>query len=98
MRAEPALSGVQAIVDVETVGGEKFSVRCDHPLGAPENRLSRAQVETKFRTYARGRLSQARVEDVIGEVVRLEQLGSVRTLMDMLRATPQRAVAALARG
>jgi 2-methylcitrate dehydratase PrpD len=87
VRAEPGLGGVAALVDVETIGGESFSARCDQPLGAPENRLSRAQIEAKFRTYASGRLSQSHIEDVIGAVVRLEHLASVRTLMNMLRAT-----------
>ena len=88
----------------ETIGGDEFSARCDQPLGAPENKLSRAQIEAKFRSYAAGRLSQQHIEDVIGAVVRLEHQASVRTLMDMLRATPQSAAgaaapaAALARG
>jgi 2-methylcitrate dehydratase PrpD len=89
VRAEPALYGVAALVDIETVGGESFSARCDQPLGAPENRLSRAQIEAKFRTYAPGRLSQSHIEDVIDAVVRLEHLTSVRSLMDTLRATQQ---------
>jgi 2-methylcitrate dehydratase PrpD len=86
VRAEPQLRGVAAIVDVETIGGRSFSARCEAPLGAPENRLSRAQIEAKFRTYAAGRLSPAHIEDVIGAVFRLEHLASVRPLMDMLRA------------
>jgi 2-methylcitrate dehydratase PrpD len=86
VRAEPQLHGVAAIVDVETVGGESFSARCEAPLGAPENRLSRRQIGDKFRTYAAGRLSQSHIEDVIGAVVRLEHLTPVRSLMDMLRA------------
>src|SRR3984893_8197012 len=104
VRAEPSLHGVAALVDVETIGGDEFSARCDQPLGAPENKLSRAQIEAKFRTYAPGRLSPQHIEDVIGAVVRLEHQASVRTLMDMLRATPQSAasapapVAVLARG
>jgi 2-methylcitrate dehydratase PrpD len=81
---------VQALAEVEMLNGEKFSVRCEHPLGAPENRLSRVQIEDKFRTYAKGRLSEARIEEVIGAVVRLEHQASVRTLMDMLRVPPQR--------
>jgi 2-methylcitrate dehydratase PrpD len=96
VRAEPNLRGVAAIVEVDTIGGETFSARCDQPLGAPENKLSRAQVEGKFRTYAPARFSRAHIEDIIGAVARLEHQASVRTLMDMLRATPQRAAAALA--
>jgi hypothetical protein len=34
-------------------------------------------------------LSSAHVDDVVGAVSRLEDLGSVRKLMDMLRATPR---------
>ncbi len=90
VRAEPGLRGVAALVDVETIGGESFSARCEQPLGAPENRLSRAQIEAKFRAYAPGRLSQSHTEDVIGAIARLEHLASVRPLMDMLRAPPQR--------
>jgi len=89
VRAEPGLRGVAALVDVETIGGESFSARCEEPLGAPENRLSRAQIAAKFRAYAPGRLSQPHIEDVIGAVARLEHVASVRPLMDMLRATQQ---------
>jgi len=89
VRAEPGLRGAAALVDVETMSGELFSARCDRPLGAPENRLSRAQIEDKFRTYARDRLSPAHVEDVIGAVARLEQVASARSLMDMLRVTQE---------
>jgi len=96
VRAEPHLRGVASLVNVETIGGESFSARCEEPLGAPENRLSRPQIEAKFRTYASGRLSQSHIEDVIGAVVRLEHVASVRTLMDMLRAPQQSAAAAVA--
>jgi 2-methylcitrate dehydratase PrpD len=89
VRAEPQLRGVAATVDVETVGGDSLSAYCEEPLGSPGNRLSRAQIEAKFRIYAAGRLSRSHIEDVIGAVVHLEHLGSVRPLMDMLR-TPQR--------
>ncbi len=94
VRAEPHLRGVAALVDVKTIGGESFSARCEEPLGAPENRLSRAQIEAKFRTYAPARLSQSHIEDVIDAVVRLEHVASVRTLMDMLHAPQQSGAAA----
>ena len=87
VRAEPDLRGVAARVDVETSSGVSFSARCDQPLGAPENRLSRAQIEAKFRTYAPGRLSPSHIDDVMDAIARLEHLASVRRLMDMLRAT-----------
>jgi 2-methylcitrate dehydratase PrpD len=99
VKADPSLSGVQSTVEIETADDKTVSARCDHPRGSPENRLSRPQIEQKFRTYAKGRLSDAHIEDVIGAVFGLEKLGSTRSLMDMLRETPWRApIAAVARG
>jgi 2-methylcitrate dehydratase PrpD len=101
VRADPALSGVQASVDVETTDGKTYSARCDHPRGAPENKLTRAQIENKFRVYSKGRLSDANIDGVIAAVVGLDQLGSVRALMDMLREAPRRErapIAAVGRG
>jgi 2-methylcitrate dehydratase PrpD len=96
VRAEPHLRGVTALVDVETIGGGSFSARCEEPLGAPGNRLSRPQIEAKFRTYATGRLSQCYIEDVIDAAVRLEHVASVRPLMALLRAAQQSGVPASA--
>jgi 2-methylcitrate dehydratase PrpD len=84
--ADPALTGVQARVEAQTADGSTITVTCDHPRGAPERPLSRAEVEAKFRTYASARLSRDRVEEAIGLVSRLEELGSTRRLMDLLRA------------
>jgi 2-methylcitrate dehydratase PrpD len=86
VKADPALTGVQAVVEAQTVDGSKVTVRCDHPRGSPENPLSRAEVEDKFRAYAKDRLTAAQTEEVIGAVARLEDLSSVRRLMDALRA------------
>src|SRR5260370_37434356 len=93
---DPARRGGQAFVDMKTADGKTFSARCEHPRGSPENPLSRAQIERKFRTYAGGRLSDARIEEVVGAVFRLEHLGSVRTLMDSLRQSSQRTASQLA--
>jgi len=84
--SDPALAGTQALVEAETMDGSTFSVRCDNPLGAPENPLSRAQVEGKFRTYAKKIMPDSRIEEVIGIVSQLEELESTRRLMDILRA------------
>jgi 2-methylcitrate dehydratase PrpD len=104
VRAASDLRGVAAVVEVETLDGQSCSAHCEQPLGAPENRLSRAQIEAKFRTYAAERLSPSRIEEIIAAVVLLEHQGSVRTLIELLRAAPQRAdtppapAAAFARG
>jgi 2-methylcitrate dehydratase PrpD len=96
VRAASDLSGVAAVVEVETLDGHSCSARCEEPLGAPENRLSRSQIKAKFQTYAADRLSQSRIEDISAAVVGLEHQGSPRTLIDMLRAAPQRADTAAA--
>src|SRR5262249_48280940 len=97
IRADAALSGVQAVVEIETDQGT-LTARCEHPRGSAENPLSRAQIESKFRTYADGVLAPAAIAGTIDAVGDLENLASVRQLMDMLRAAPRRATLAAARG
>jgi 2-methylcitrate dehydratase PrpD len=89
VRAEPSVHGSQAVVDIEIADGATLSARCAQPLGAFENPLSRSQIEQKFRTYAKGVLPDAHVADVVGAVDRLEDFGSVRTLMNLLRSAPR---------
>jgi 2-methylcitrate dehydratase PrpD len=94
VRADPAVSGSQARVDVEMNDGATFSAHCEHPLGGAENPLSRAQIESKFRSYAAGVLPDSHVAEVLGAVDRLEDFGSVRKLMTLLRAAPRAMAAA----
>jgi 2-methylcitrate dehydratase PrpD len=89
VRAESSIGGSQAVVDIETSDGKTLSARCEHPLGAFENPVSRAQIEQKFRTYAEGFLPDAHIADVIAAVAHLEDFGEVAQLMDWLRATPR---------
>jgi 2-methylcitrate dehydratase PrpD len=71
------------------------STRCEHPLGAFENPLSRAQVEEKFRLYAAGVLPDERISEVTDAVNRLEAFGSARALVTLLRISARpRAMAA----
>jgi 2-methylcitrate dehydratase PrpD len=95
IRADAALTGSQAKVELVLADGATLSAHCAHPLGAFENPLSRAQVEQKFRLYAAGLLPDPAAEEVIDAVNRLEHFGSVRRLLRLLRASPQaRAIAA----
>jgi 2-methylcitrate dehydratase PrpD len=86
---DPALSGVQTIVEIEGNDGSKLSARCEHPRGSAENPLSRAQIEKKFRTYAPARLGAADIETVIQAVDALEDLAAVRSLTKALSPPPQ---------
>lgn len=95
IHADATLSGSQAKVDLLLSDGGRLSAHCEHPLGAFENPLSRTQVEQKFRLYAATVLPDARIDKVIDAVNRLEDFGSVRELMTLLRAAPRaRAIAA----
>jgi 2-methylcitrate dehydratase PrpD len=86
VRPDASIKGAQAKVDIAMDDGATLSARCEHPLGSFENPLSRADVEQKFRLYAEAVLPGANVARVIGAVDRLEEFGSVRQLMDLLRA------------
>ncbi len=86
VKLDATLTGVQSIVEAETTDGKTLSVRCDHSKGSPENRLTRAQIEEKFRTYAKAVLTPAQIEEAISTVTRLEDLKSTRRLMDILRS------------
>jgi 2-methylcitrate dehydratase len=83
--AEPSLKGGQCIAEVETTDGKMLSTRCDYPLGAPQNPVSRQQIEDKFRTYAEALLAADRIEGVIDSIARLEELDNAGTLLDLLR-------------
>ena len=99
---DAALSGVQAIVDIHMKSGATLSARCDEPKGTPENRMTRADIETKFRkganttNSAKGGLETARVDNILDAITRLEEMPSVRTLMDALRtkASPTQGLSA----
>ena len=98
VHCDPSLAGVQSIVEAQTMDGAKFAVRCDHARGSPENRLTRAELEEKFRTYARGRLTESHIEKAIAAVSRLEELESARTLMAMLAGAEERPLQKAAAG
>src|SRR5712675_201715 len=43
VQPDAALTGVQAVVEIEMADGNTLSARCDHPRGSAENPLSRGQ-------------------------------------------------------
>jgi 2-methylcitrate dehydratase PrpD len=94
VRPDPALSGNACAVEIEMADGKKLASRCEHPRGSPKNPLTRAQIESKFRTYAKGVISDAAAEEVVAAVNRLEDFAAVRKLMDLLRGPAKAAKAA----
>lgn len=82
---DASLTGVQSVVEAELTDGKRISARCEHTKGSPENPLSRAEIEEKFRYYGKGVLPAARIEEAISAITKLENLKSTRSLMDLLR-------------
>jgi 2-methylcitrate dehydratase PrpD len=93
IQADESLKEVQATVEFELTDGTRISKRCDFARGSFENRMTRAQIETKLRTYAKGRISPAVADRIIANVANLENLGSVRELMLTLRQDVRAAAA-----
>jgi len=87
---DASLSDVQAVVEAELADGRTVSARCEHSRGSPENPLSRAEIEDKFRAYGKGVLPEGRVEEAIGAITKLEELKSARALMGLLRSGKER--------
>lgn len=85
LRPDPQLSAEQAIVEAEMKDGTVLSAHCKASKGTPENPLTRTEIEDKFRRAAKGRLPPAQIQRVLETVSQLEDLGSVRSLMDSLR-------------
>ena len=65
--------------------GSVLTARCEASKGTFENPLTRAEIAEKFRKGAKDRLAHAAVERVLEALSHLEELKSVRTLMDTLR-------------
>ena len=78
--------------------GSTLKAHCVDPRGSPANPLSRGDIEGKLRTYADGVLAPSAIAAIIDAVGDLENLSSVRKLMQALRAPPRRATLAAARG
>jgi 2-methylcitrate dehydratase PrpD len=94
IRPDESLRDVQAVVEFELRDGATISKRCDYPRGSAENPLTRAQIESKLRTYAQKRLAPSAVERIIGAVAALEDLGSVRELTQLLQSDVRSAASA----
>jgi len=73
-----------AVVKLILQSGESREVAVIFPKGHPDNPMSAAEVEAKFRACARGRLSAARQDAVIGKARQLEKLASIADVMSAL--------------
>jgi 2-methylcitrate dehydratase len=70
-----------AVVKLILQSGESREAEVIFPKGHPNNRMSAAEVEAKFRACARGRVVPARQEKIIEQARELQKLASVAELM-----------------
>jgi len=75
-----------AVVKLILQSGESREVEVIFPKGHPNNRMSPAEVEDKFRACARDRVPPARQEKIIEKARELEKLASVTEFMSDLPA------------
>jgi 2-methylcitrate dehydratase PrpD len=85
--ADPALSAEQARVEAHTKDGAVLRAECKASKGTPENPLTRAEIEEKFRRAAAGRLDESRARVVLDAISHLEELRSVQSLMAALSSS-----------
>jgi 2-methylcitrate dehydratase PrpD len=84
-----ALPPRQAIVEIEMQGGRRWVHRTRAVRGTPENPMDRQEVEAKARDLLAPVLGVERARTLIGELGRIEQLSSVRSLRPLLQACPR---------
>ena len=81
LEVDPQLSkDGEPVVTLRTVDGRQASLCVEVPLGAPGNPLSDVALEEKFFSLAMRVMSRERVEELLGQLWRIEELESVRTL------------------
>ncbi|MCC6532666.1 MAG: MmgE/PrpD family protein [Burkholderiales bacterium] len=84
--ADASLQGTAASVEVRTSAGAVLTDRRQCAKGDPDDPLTRAEIQDKLRTAAKGVLAEPKVARVIALVDRLDDLGDVRELTAALRA------------
>jgi 2-methylcitrate dehydratase PrpD len=86
---EPGIQGTAALVQITTTGGVTHTDRRLVARGDADDPLSRAEIQDKLRTAARGVIANAAVEKIIALVDGLERVANVRDLLDAVRADAQ---------
>ncbi len=71
-------------IDIELVDGTRYSNYVDYPPGDPENPLSQAQLEEKFRKLSAGVLDERKVQQIINMVNDLEAIPHINQLTALL--------------
>ena len=78
----PAKNG--CVVEVITKDGIEYTSRVDYAKGEPENMLTDAEFEAKFRRLNAGLLPEQQVDQILATAARLETLADVGELMQLV--------------
>ena len=73
-------------VSVELKDGRRHSYTAKIAKGDPRNPMTEAEVTEKFLSNSKAAISAARAKEVIAAVNRLESIGNVKTIVDLLTA------------
>ena len=79
-----ALRAEQARVEAHMKDGTVLTAQCNASKGTPENPLTRAEIEEKFRRAAAGGLRETQVRIVLDAISHLEDERSVRPFIEAL--------------
>lgn len=72
------------LIEILTKDERRYSKKVSYPKGHPENRMSDREVEDKFRSLAKGVVPEERIDKILGELWRLEDIQDVGQLMAIL--------------
>ena len=84
MTPDPELDNLAAVVEIRTTRGETYSVRADPPKGDYRNRMTKDEVETKFRSMASKLLPEQQMREVLDCIDQLETLRDAAELAESL--------------
>ena len=84
---DAGIQGTAALVEIKTTTGVTHTDRRRVAKGDAADPLSRAEIQGKLRTAAKGVISNAAVERIIALVDKLEDVANVRELLDAVRAS-----------
>ena len=90
---DPSLSEDAAVVTLTLKDGRTYTEAVEHARGTPDNPMSDAQLEEKFRILVGDVMPRDRVEGLLGMLWDLESVDDVRELMALARVrsrTPRR--------
>lgn len=73
-----------ARVVLHTIGGERYEGSVEYPRGSPQNPLTAAQLERKFRRLSARKLAAKEQDAVLDLVANIERLDDIRVLTDAM--------------